>query len=174
MIGYVTLGTNDREKSAKFYDILCGELGVGRMMETDQFIAWGKPDGGAGIGITAPFNGEPATVGNGVFVLTRTSSMRRSPKTDGRDPRSSSTARRQQSRTGRTSSSAGSHGRSTRAASSASCASGSAVNSMPGRGSSLGRGVQAAVPRTVTRTRMAPMLARMPFRQDYTRRSLGW
>ena len=29
MIGYVTLGTNDREKSAKFYDAICGELGVG-------------------------------------------------------------------------------------------------------------------------------------------------
>ena len=50
MIGYVTLGTNDREKSAKFYDALCGELGVGRMMDNEQFIAWGKPDGGAGIG----------------------------------------------------------------------------------------------------------------------------
>lgn len=68
MIGYVTLGTNDREKSAKFYDIICGELGVGRMMETEQFIAWGKPGEGAGIGITAPFDGKPATVGNGVMV----------------------------------------------------------------------------------------------------------
>ena len=47
MIGYVTLGTNDREKSSKFYDALCGELGVGRMMENDEFIAWGKPGGGA-------------------------------------------------------------------------------------------------------------------------------
>lgn len=68
MIGYVTLGTNDREKSAKFYDALCGELGVGRMMENDQFIAWGKPDGGAGIGLTKPFDGNAATVGNGVMV----------------------------------------------------------------------------------------------------------
>jgi catechol 2,3-dioxygenase-like lactoylglutathione lyase family enzyme len=68
MIGYVTLGTNDREKSASFYDVLCGELGVGRMMETDQFIAWGKPGGGAGIGITRPHDGNPASVGNGVMV----------------------------------------------------------------------------------------------------------
>ena len=65
MIGYVTLGTNDREKSAKFYDALCGELGVGRMMENEQFIAWGKPGGGAGIGLTRPFDGNAATVGNG-------------------------------------------------------------------------------------------------------------
>ena len=68
MIGYVTLGTNDREKSAKFYDTLCGELGVGRMMENEQFIAWGKEGAGAGIGLTRPFDGNRATVGNGVMV----------------------------------------------------------------------------------------------------------
>ncbi|HEV2595199.1 MAG TPA: VOC family protein [Sphingomicrobium sp.] len=68
MIGYVTLGTNDRDQSARFYDALCGELGVNRMMENEQFIAWGKPDGGAGIGITRPFDGKPASVGNGVMV----------------------------------------------------------------------------------------------------------
>ena len=65
MIGYVTLGTNDREKSSKFYDALCGELGVGRMMENEQFIAWGKPGGGAGIGLTKPYDGNAATAGNG-------------------------------------------------------------------------------------------------------------
>ncbi|MBY6127606.1 VOC family protein [Qipengyuania aquimaris] len=68
MIGYVTLGTNDRERSARFYDAVCGELGVGRMMEFDEFIAWGKPGGGAGIGLTKPFDGNEATVGNGVMV----------------------------------------------------------------------------------------------------------
>ena len=68
MIGYVTLGTNDREKSSKFYDALCGELGFGRMMENEQFIAWGKPGSGAGIGLTKPFDGKAATVGNGVMV----------------------------------------------------------------------------------------------------------
>ena len=68
MIGYVTLGTNDREKGAKFYDAVCGELGVGRMMDNDEFIAWGLPGGGAGIGLTKPFDGNPASVGNGVMV----------------------------------------------------------------------------------------------------------
>ncbi len=68
MIGYVTLGTNNREASARFYDAVCGELGVGRMMEFDEFIAWGKPGGGAGIGLTKPFDGNVATVGNGVMV----------------------------------------------------------------------------------------------------------
>ncbi len=38
------------------------------MMENEQFIAWGKQGAGAGIGITKPFDGNAATVGNGVMV----------------------------------------------------------------------------------------------------------
>jgi len=68
MIGYVTLGTNDLARAAKFYDALAKEMGVGRMMETDRFIAWGEEGGAAGIGLTMPFDGKPATVGNGVMV----------------------------------------------------------------------------------------------------------
>lgn len=68
MIGYVTLGTNDLQKIAPFYDALAAELGVGRMMEFDTFIAWGEPGGAAGIGLTRPFDGNPASVGNGVMI----------------------------------------------------------------------------------------------------------
>lgn len=68
MIGYVTLGTNDLARGAAFYDLITAELGVKRMMEYDTFIAWGEPGGGAGLGLTKPFDGNPATVGNGVMV----------------------------------------------------------------------------------------------------------
>jgi catechol 2,3-dioxygenase-like lactoylglutathione lyase family enzyme len=68
MIGYVTMGTNDLARAATFYDAIAAELGVSRMMEFDNFIAWGKEGGGAGIGLTRPFDGNPATVGNGVMV----------------------------------------------------------------------------------------------------------
>ena len=68
MIGYVTLGTNDLSKAAAFYDAPARELGTARMMENEQFIAWGTPGGGAGIGLTKPFDGKRATVGNGVMV----------------------------------------------------------------------------------------------------------
>ena len=68
MIGYVTLGTNDLARAAKFYDAIAAEMGTGRMMEFDSFIAWGTPGGAAGIGLTKPFDGNPATVGNGVMV----------------------------------------------------------------------------------------------------------
>ncbi|GGD16373.1 VOC family protein [Aquisalinus flavus] len=68
MIGYVTLGTNDLQKNAAFYDALAAEMGVKRMMDFDSFIAWGKPGGAAGVALTKPFDGEAATVGNGVMV----------------------------------------------------------------------------------------------------------
>ncbi|WP_295640112.1 VOC family protein [Novosphingobium sp.] len=68
MIGYVTLGTSDLARSAAFYDALAAEMGTGRMMDNETFIAWGTPGGGAGIGLTKPFDGQPASVGNGVMV----------------------------------------------------------------------------------------------------------
>ena len=70
MIGYVTLGTNDLERAAKFYDPIAAEMGVGRMMEFDSFIAWGQAGGGAGIAATKPFDGKEASVGNGTKVTT--------------------------------------------------------------------------------------------------------
>ena len=39
MIGYVTLGTNDLAKAAKFYDALLATLGAKRYMESERFIA---------------------------------------------------------------------------------------------------------------------------------------
>ncbi len=68
MIGYVTLGTKDLAKGAVFYDAIAAELDTPRMMEFDGFIAWGKEGGGAGIGLTRPFDGNVASVGNGVMV----------------------------------------------------------------------------------------------------------
>jgi predicted lactoylglutathione lyase len=67
MIGYVTLGTRDLQKAAAFYDKIAAEMGIGRFMESDSFIAWGSGDG-AGMGLTKPFDGKPMTVGNGVMV----------------------------------------------------------------------------------------------------------
>ncbi|AKH43109.1 catechol 2,3-dioxygenase-like lactoylglutathione lyase family enzyme [Altererythrobacter atlanticus] len=69
MIGYVTLGTSDLERAARFYDAIAAEMGVGRMMEEPGvYIAWGALDGGAGIAATKPFDGQPASVGNGTMV----------------------------------------------------------------------------------------------------------
>lgn len=68
MIGYVTLGTNNLDRAVTFYDELLGTIGARRFMETEQFVAWSKGEGQAGLSITKPFDGKPATVGNGVMV----------------------------------------------------------------------------------------------------------
>ncbi|KPF71002.1 glyoxalase [alpha proteobacterium AAP81b] len=68
MIGYVTLGTNDLAKGAVFYDAIAAEMGVGRMMEFPGFVAWGTMGGAPGVALTKPFDGQPASIGNGVMV----------------------------------------------------------------------------------------------------------
>ena len=67
MLGYVTMGTNDLDRAGKFYDAIATELGCGRMMASDRFIAWGAP-GRSGFGIAKPFDGKPACVGNGCMA----------------------------------------------------------------------------------------------------------
>ncbi len=68
MIGYVTLGTNDLERAGRFYDQLLGELGASRFMDQDAFIAWSTDAGSPMVSAIKPFDGKPASVGNGVMV----------------------------------------------------------------------------------------------------------
>ncbi|MEQ1931646.1 MAG: VOC family protein [Parvularculaceae bacterium] len=68
MIGYVTLGTNNFKRAAEFYDQLLGEIGAKRLMEGEGFIAWGESMDKPGLGIIKPFNGLPATWGNGTMT----------------------------------------------------------------------------------------------------------
>ncbi|WP_440875809.1 VOC family protein [Thalassotalea sp. PLHSN55] len=68
MIGYVTLGTNNFEKAVAFYDELFATIGAGRFIESDQFVAWASAPEQAGVSVTKPFDGKPATVGNGTMV----------------------------------------------------------------------------------------------------------
>ncbi len=68
MIGYVTVGTNDLERAAQFYDTLLAEMGAKRFMEMDRFIAWAVKPGQPGFSICKPYDGKTATVGNGVMI----------------------------------------------------------------------------------------------------------
>lgn len=69
VLAYATLGTKDLARAAAFYDEVLAELGAKRFMEEpDYFIAWGNSQEGAGLGITYPFDKNPATVGNGAMV----------------------------------------------------------------------------------------------------------
>ena len=69
MIGYATVGTNDLDKARAFYDALFGSIGAGRLIEMEHGftlygVAWGVP----GVAVTPPYNGEPATIGNGDMI----------------------------------------------------------------------------------------------------------
>jgi len=68
MIGYVTLGTNDLPRAAAFYDALLAEIGAKRLWEVDRGIAWGVAWDKPSLGVMKPFDGKPATVGNGVMA----------------------------------------------------------------------------------------------------------
>ena len=74
MIGYVTLGTNDIESAAKFYDALLAEIGAKRFMEEEQFIEWSVSPELPAFAVTKPFDGNKATVGNGVMVALQVDS----------------------------------------------------------------------------------------------------
>ena len=67
MLGYVTLGTNDLDRARAFYDALLGELGATRKMQFEEtgFTLYGTGDRRPGIAVTRPYDGNPATVGNG-------------------------------------------------------------------------------------------------------------
>ena len=66
MIGYVTLGSNDLEKSRAFYDALMPVIGAGRIMEFgDNFTMYGTGMGKPGLAVCTPYDGNAATAGNG-------------------------------------------------------------------------------------------------------------
>lgn len=68
MIGYVTLGTNDVERSGAFYDPIAEILGIGRIATSDRMIMWGVPGQGAMLCATKPFDEQAASAGNGTMV----------------------------------------------------------------------------------------------------------
>ena len=74
MVGYVTLGTNDLPRAMRFYDSLLESLGAKRIMELETFILWGTSFNEACLAITKPFDGNSATVGNGVMVALQVQS----------------------------------------------------------------------------------------------------
>ncbi|WP_293156006.1 MULTISPECIES: VOC family protein [unclassified Microcoleus] len=74
MIGYVTLGTNDLQSAAKFYDALLAEIGAKRFMEMEEFIAWSVSPEMPALAVTKPFDGNEATVGNGVMIALQVDS----------------------------------------------------------------------------------------------------
>lgn len=63
---YITLGTNDLARAARFYDAALAPLGYVRRATKDHEVGYGLPDDRrTRIWVTQPYDGKPATIGNG-------------------------------------------------------------------------------------------------------------
>lgn len=73
MLFYVTLGTNDIAAAKRFYAAVMPTIGCVLRFEDDNGIGYGPsgaPPGDAGIclWVEAPFDGKPASFGNGTML----------------------------------------------------------------------------------------------------------
>lgn len=68
-ISHITLGTNDTERAARFYDAVLGTLGITRLPKPPgKPPAYEKDGGPPTIYLYPPEDGRPATWGNGTHV----------------------------------------------------------------------------------------------------------
>jgi catechol 2,3-dioxygenase-like lactoylglutathione lyase family enzyme len=67
MLSYATVGTNDLKKSVPFFTELLGAQGASKVFEHPRGAAFGK-DGKMVLSVLTPFDGKPATVGNGSMI----------------------------------------------------------------------------------------------------------
>jgi catechol 2,3-dioxygenase-like lactoylglutathione lyase family enzyme len=68
MIYYVTIGSNDVRRSVRFYDPVLGALGHAKQFEGHGFAGYGPDPEQPQIFLGRPFDGQAATVGNGMMV----------------------------------------------------------------------------------------------------------
>jgi catechol 2,3-dioxygenase-like lactoylglutathione lyase family enzyme len=75
MIGYVTIGASDGEKCGAFYDAVFGAFGIERKFADGGWIGYG-PKGSAthDVYVCPPFDGKPATFGNGSMLAFKAGS----------------------------------------------------------------------------------------------------
>ena len=69
MLSHVTLGSNDLPKAKAFYEALFGTLGFTKFFDHPSGGAVYGKDGRPQIGVLGPYDGKPATVGNGTMVV---------------------------------------------------------------------------------------------------------
>ena len=68
MNSYTTLGTNNFEQAATFYEQLLTEIGGKRVVENDRMVMWSLGREKPSVAVLKPADGNQATVGNGVML----------------------------------------------------------------------------------------------------------
>ena len=70
VIGFVMVGTNDLEKSSKFYDAIFVHLGLKKIDTSESMVSYAHSNDPNEVKfyITKPYNKKPATIGNGTMI----------------------------------------------------------------------------------------------------------
>lgn len=68
MIGYITLGTNNLERAAGFYDALFEQIGAKRVMTDERMLGWGTSPSATMFSVIEPYDKKTATSGNGTMI----------------------------------------------------------------------------------------------------------
>lgn len=66
MLSHVSLGTNDADRAAAFYDPVLATLGIRKICEREVSIDYGVSK--TVFSLEKPSDGKPASVGNGVHI----------------------------------------------------------------------------------------------------------
>ena len=76
MIGYFMYGTNNLEKSSKFYDSFLPEIEMIKVEDDNEFIGYARKDDPKKtiFYLTLPFDGGKASFGNGTMVAFKANS----------------------------------------------------------------------------------------------------
>ena len=66
IISHISVGTNNFDRAVEFYDKVLSTLGCKQIMKHAGAVAYGKeyPE----FWVQTPYNGEPATIGNGSHI----------------------------------------------------------------------------------------------------------
>lgn len=74
VLGQLNLGTNDLERSEAFFSEFLSPVGGSRLFKTDRAVIYSVGESGARLCINKPYDGEPATNGNGTMAALFASS----------------------------------------------------------------------------------------------------
>lgn len=71
MIGYVTIGTNDKDRARVFFDALMGEMGAKRVFDLMHLTAYGTSPLDFFLAVCTPLDRNDANFGNGTMVALK-------------------------------------------------------------------------------------------------------
>ena len=77
MLAYVMVGTTGLERSIRFYDAALAPLGLMRTEKETGYAAYSSKESPTAIEfyVTSPFDGQPATYGNGTMIALSANSL---------------------------------------------------------------------------------------------------